>query len=233
MDASSAPVAFDNNPNHGTKRTIHEILNELPDPSDLNGRVELEVIKKLYKAAEDMIATVQSHIGESADASINQLRYAGHHVLHSVTSDCEDKRHEELRKAGRHCMRSIYDSCDWGLMRHLDEFKEFKANYQRVNIVQVVPDYVKIRRQATKAVNLIDAARASGEQRLEFYKDTAKYYEALMHTMDELAEAEDELKKLLNDRYDRRFRWFIGIGIALLGTLLTVIGIGLSILVGP
>ena len=70
----------------------------------------IEEIQTLYLSAENKIKHLEVVSREMCVPSINELRYAGNHLLKALTSYSNDAKNEHLSKAKSHCKRAIYDA---------------------------------------------------------------------------------------------------------------------------
>ena len=79
----------------------------------------LQAIRDAYKKAEDAIHALGLD-GEGVDtAAINELRYAGYHVLRAITTGDTERQTEELSRAQRHCERAFYEAYDGAVFYYL------------------------------------------------------------------------------------------------------------------
>lgn len=78
------------------------------DSSDYD-LAKIAEIKELFDGAEKFAKESELfHSGPSTPA-INQLRYAGQHLLKALVADSKDAFNEEALKSKGHCLRSGYD----------------------------------------------------------------------------------------------------------------------------
>ena len=89
---------------------------------------DISEIWALYKEAEEETTKVSYLYDSLYCVPINQLRYAGRHLLDALSGrfDQTSSRSEELLRCKRHCQRAIYDAHDMRvsvLLRRIDDFK--------------------------------------------------------------------------------------------------------------
>ncbi len=82
---------------------------------------ELQRVVRLYSRAERSIKRAERITLQLPVAPVNQLRYAGFHILRAIDA-CRmpnadvDARHEDIRKAENHCRRSWLDAFECTLL---------------------------------------------------------------------------------------------------------------------
>jgi len=218
MDDVNSPDALV----HDTVLPMHENIKTLPNPSSLYQINDWVTIKDLYKSAEDAISTVEYQVGEGVDVAVNQLRYAGHHILEALTTGDANIEQEEMRKAARHCMRSIYDSCSWGIMTFNDNMLEFNKDYRLIVISEVLPDYLERLKKCKKAMECIQAARVDNAQRYKFFKIAAEHYDILYECTSDLSMIREDLNKKVKQQLRNRFYMEAGFILAVIAIILTL-----------
>jgi len=158
-----------------------------------------EALRAAYQEAEDAIHELGLDTGEGVElAAVNQLRYAGNHVLRSVLAQeggRNAERDEEMQRALRHCERALYDAYDAAVFFRLAQFQQFQHDYRAVPVTEVIPTYPDIRLQVRKARDLLRTARSSADSRGDFYRQVREIHATLAESMDLLDEAREELNK--------------------------------------
>ena len=114
----------------------------------LDHEAAIREIRDLYNEAEADLKTVGSIRNELCIASVNQLRYAGQHLVRALAADDDDTVVSDLDAAKRHAQRAVYDVNDAAIQHYLYEIDHFRKQYP-VNLNAVVPSYADI----TKAVD--------------------------------------------------------------------------------
>ncbi len=71
---------------------------------------------------EKRLKKVEHLTSEVAIPAINQLRYAGQHLVR-ILGDCSQTPQKELEQAENHCKRASFDACEDGLIYCLENFK--------------------------------------------------------------------------------------------------------------
>ena len=153
-------------------------------------------LRTAYKDAEDAIHSLGIE-GEGVDTlAINELRYAGYHLLKSLTATEDFERDEELRRAEGHCERALYEAHDAAIFFRLDLYRKFKEDYATVPVSTIVEDYVEIVRVMKNAKRLLDEARSQTADRSQYYSSIREVYSPIAEASDVLEAARDELNKL-------------------------------------
>ena len=181
-------------------------------------------IRDLYNEAECFIKQVETHQADISIPAINELRYAGHHLLKAVVADDAEVFQKELRKAESHCQRAMYEASESGILYFLGLVNEFAGDFKDVPITQVVPDYVEILTLATQARNQLSAGRLnreSAEEQAAGYMETFGRLEDKITTLD-VSRGELNKVKVNQSKTDRRF---------LIGTILSSAGLVVSIII--
>lgn len=84
-----------------------------------NSHPEIQKAYKHYCKAEEIVTYVSTTLGSDWGhdiAAINQLRYAGRHLLDALHEGNEHDQYESVRKAVGHCHRACYDAAEAGTM---------------------------------------------------------------------------------------------------------------------
>ena len=69
-------------------------------------------VRRLYAEAEFAIKRYERIALEDQIAAVNELRYAGHHILEAESEEDETKRLDHLTSARNHCRRAVQDAKD-------------------------------------------------------------------------------------------------------------------------
>ena len=73
---------------------------------------QLAEIRKIYSDAEYAIKRYERIALEDQVAAINELRYAGHHVLEASQAEDESEIEDHIASARNHCRRAVNDAKD-------------------------------------------------------------------------------------------------------------------------
>lgn len=179
-------------------------------------------VRELYRSAEHLIKVVEDRRGELVIPAINELRYAGFHVLQGLSADEADPE-EQFRRARRHCQRAGYDAVDGGIVYCLDQISKFKGDYRRLVIPQIVPRYPDLMQRAQRAKDFIDGVRAENKSREAYYEEAQLVLPDIFDVVDELEANREELNKALQKQNHELFRTWLSISIAALALLVATV----------
>lgn len=184
-----------------------------------------ERLRAVYKRAEDAIHELGIE-GDGVDTlAINELRYAGNHILRSLTATNETTRVEELDRAFAHCQRALYEAYDSALFYQLRRFQKFRDDYRRTSISDVVPNYIQLSKEMMRGKALLERAREESSNREDYYEEAKGIYASMAEVADTLDSARDELNKTARDK-SRTF-WLTALtalAAAIVGGVVTTLG---------
>ena len=116
-------------------------------------------LRHLYEKADSFAREVGELRREVAIPAINELRYAGHHILQS-TDDDGTIDIKGLGKAKSHCERAMYEAAEAGIMFCPDSIRDFGKDYSDVVISEVIHDYPQRRARAQQTLDVIIRGRS-------------------------------------------------------------------------
>jgi len=171
----------------------------------------------LYREAELAIKIVEEVWDGLDTTAINQLRYAGNHILRTLMAADEAKASENYEQATRHCLRGLYDAYDSTLMFYLGEIRDFKKDYRQISITAEYPNYIEVLQKAEEAQALLEDARSKHDAREDYYKEAKALCKELKKYVAELELAREELNKRMS-RHNKRITaaWIMAV-LALIG----------------
>src|SRR4051794_14231721 len=115
------------------------------------GQASLSAYRAAYKKADAFCREVQSFIQEAGIPAINEMRYAGHHLLLSLDDSGSVASHADLMKAINHANRACYEAGEAGILCALDKISTFKSEYRNITVTDIVGEYTAILRIAEDA----------------------------------------------------------------------------------
>lgn len=149
-----------------------------------------------YKKAEDLLHSLGIETGEGIDTTaINELRYAGRHVLNGLNAADVDDRSREFRRAEDHCERALYEAYDSAIFFYFRSFDQFKEDYARVPIGDTIPDSIDIEASMREARKFLETARRDETKRAAYYEQAATQHQAVSAAWNRLDAARGELNK--------------------------------------
>lgn len=98
-----------------------------------------------YDIAESLMKKLEYEEETLWAPAINQLRYAGRHIitLHQLDS-CEDRKYE-LKEVYTHVRRAINDIADAFILFQIEKFENFDADYKEFPITDELVKYPEIK----------------------------------------------------------------------------------------
>lgn len=109
-------------------------------------QLTFETIQRHYRRAERAIKRCDSLANAVPTPAINQLRYAGYHILVAVSADKAgnaEKKKQELLKADEHCKRAWLDAFDSVTRYHLKVIRVFEERHYPLRVIEkYVADFV-------------------------------------------------------------------------------------------
>ncbi len=186
--------------------------------SDLN----FSEVTRLYCDAEQKIKKVEHLTTEVAIPAINQLRYAGQHLVRVVGGLSENPK-EDLEQAENHCKRACYDACEAGLLYCLDNFRSLQQDFSDTPISQFFPEYLQACEANDEAREFVDVTPEGSRE--DFYRAIEAHLDVLIPMNKKLPYIRDEINKELR-REARNTRYvLIGLALAALGLIVAVIAL--------
>ena len=208
----------------------------------------LEGIRAEFKEAEDALRDCERLSLETAVPSINELRYAGKHLLDAIVAETEAERDSHLEKAERHCIRAKYDAKESILITLLEFLADFHdEGYTRKEIQRFLPDWEKYLADACAAQKLLetcgvakDTVNVQGlDNAISKLRDIREILLSVTPKLDEIRNDEekervriqqvglDEERKALQkaregEKRENDRRYYMSIGLTVFGILLTL-----------
>lgn len=118
-------------------------------------------IKEWYFEAEKVIRVLGNILSVPMNQAINQLRYAGHHVLKAETDKKDYK--SNLIEAFKHCKRAVYDALDFYVYTLNERYRILMPYLDSQNAI-------KLERLLHEHIKEIHLARANNGNRIDYYK---------------------------------------------------------------
>ena len=195
-------------------------------------------IHRLFDLAEQEHSLCSQLSRELVSPVINELRYAGQHLLRALSGNCpdENKKIDELKKAESHCKRALYDARDTECMYLIGEALQFIIDYKSVDVSDIlkteplgVADAYEVRREISVIARDIssirhmennDAMREQGYALLGQRRDWLRSFINLL----------DSKSDLLTKRKRQAGRKFF---LEIMGVLLSSAGVLLGIMAFP
>ncbi len=164
-----------------------------------------EEVQSLYDLAKQQINQLEI-MGEGLSIpAINELRYAGEHILKASTADTDEIKKDQLLRAEKHCWRAIHDGVELGSIIALKKLKEFQEDYKGLPVTEYIPEYQEILGLASRLQNLL----AHGEkiEPQEYYHQVNQYLPELMDKLSVVERTRDILHKELKSKQQATKSW--------------------------
>ena len=179
-------------------------------------------LRRLYEKADSLAREVGELRGEVQIPAINELRYAGHHLLQSI-DDAGTVEIETLRKAKSHCERAMYEAAEAGIMFCLDSIKEFREDYRDVVVSDVIHDYPQRCAWAQQTLDMVVKGRSdrdSVESHVDAYMEEFRVVRGTLRLFDA---SRDDLNAIRARQVQDHRRFVIRVLVMLLGILVTLV----------
>lgn len=154
-------------------------------------------VERLFRRAERAIKRAERLTHALPTAAVNQLRYAGRHLLQADS----DASGEALRKAANHCVRAWYDAFDAILLRHLEAIARFEdSGFPRDAILHYYPNYEAELPLIKRAQDLFRGTPPTQALTVERMVDRLRMAKCLSKIVDRLRMTTQELRKTYLER---------------------------------
>lgn len=179
----------------------------------------LDKVQELYALAKSQIHQIEM-MGEGLSApAINELRYAGEHILRASTAENEEVRERELKNAEGHCWRAISDGAELGSMIALEKLREFQDEYKGLPITEYIPEYKDIIDLAVKLQSLL--AKSDDINPRDYYRQVNEHLPILMEKLTVVEKTRDILHKELRSKQRATKSWLLGLFLSIAASLLS------------
>ena len=126
----------------------------MSNPVGAEHKAAIREICDLYNLAAADLKAVGRIRNELVVASVNQLRYAGQHLVRALAAEDDAVVASELDSSKRHAQRAIYDVNDVAIQFYMYEIERFRTQHP-VNLNAVVSDYAEIIESVDRALQHI------------------------------------------------------------------------------
>ena len=116
----------------------------------------IEELRLRYQEAENAIKLYERISLDNLVAAVNELRYAGHHLLSAENEKDDAKREDLLLRVAHHCERAKYDAKEATIVSLLEELAEFRDERFTVGEMDsVLSDWRECYGKATTAAKVL------------------------------------------------------------------------------
>ncbi len=187
-------------------------------------QLEIQNLREHYDIADGFCRDVQAFLEEAGIPAMNELRYAGYHLLHALT-DKSEPASAQIIKAVNHCKRAAYEAAEAGILTCLQKVSQFKEDYKGVVITTCIPNWPDMLVKCDEIKDAIANSRKKGDDRGEDHKNQMAAFDTLKGFCKTIDHSREELNKTIKGDIKAQ-RQFV------LVTLLAVLAIVVSIWFG-
>lgn len=141
------------------KEMLGDISSINISPEEENN-ITIEDVRVWYFETEKVIRVLGNLLTLPMTQAINQLRYAGHHVLKAQTDEQASK--QNLIEAFKHCKRAVYDALDFYVYSLNERYRILMPYLDSQNAI-------KLERLLRDYIEEIHKARADNGNRIDYY----------------------------------------------------------------
>lgn len=182
---------------------------------DINQKID--EIKRLYELANSKIKELEVLNQGLFVPPINELRYAGEHIVRAATADNEEAANNEINQAEIHCKRAIADSSEISVLYALEKLQQFQKDYRVIPISEHIPAYQEIIELGQKLQTLIiEKEKISVD---EFFNEVNKWLPVLVEKLSEIEKSREILNKELKKKQRHSKQWLIATFIGIVASL--------------
>jgi hypothetical protein len=166
---------------------------------------ELKTLHELFSKAESICKKVETGLGEGVIIpAINQLRYAGQHLVEACVLNEPSGQAAEITKAQGHCKRAIYDASEASVLITKKQFENYREEFKEIVIGDVVKDY-SLHLVAHGNLKKVIGEKRAGVSKEEHYENIYALSQKMVIALDDMEAHEEELKKVrLKHRKEER-----------------------------
>ena len=180
--------------------------------------MSLETYREKYALADRLSRSVSVITEEAAIPALNELRYAGFHLLKAINASGSVEDGEHMERAIEHCERAIYDATEAGILALVHSIDRVLSSYGLVTLSNIVP-IIDIRKARANAVRMLIANRTDSSTEL------VEIFEELIRHSETLDLAKPDLDKEATFASTRRFRFFVSLGLAVVTALVAIVSL--------
>lgn len=145
------------------EKEMRKDIENIDIPASEEDKININNIKEWYCEAEKVTRVLANILGAPMNQAINQLRYAGHHVLKAQTTTDEAVAQSNLIEAFKHCKRAVYDALDFYVYEINEKYRVLMPQLDSLNAIQ-------LEGLLKEHISDIHTARSSNQDRVGYYK---------------------------------------------------------------
>ena len=179
--------------------------------------MRFDVLRERYALADRISKSVSLFGDEVAIPAINELRYAGYHLLQALGENGSLENSSHIDQAIEHCDRAIYDATEVGIIALAQRISKFLSYYRSVAMREAVRDLPEIRKTVRFSMTILsDGQKRSTKERVDIY-------DKLVEASKAIDDAKPDLDQLAYVDRRSRFRFVVS-------SVLVALGISLGLL---
>lgn len=171
-----------------------------------------------FRQAENLLKSAEWDDLRLDIPTINELRYAGFHLINALETSDLHKQLNEFNKGIQHCRRASYDAIELGLINELEQIIEFQGDYRLLPVTDALPDFVELMEQVEEIKEKL-GQNEKAPNRDAYYEEAEAHLNELRKINRKLKVARTELNKHLARDKKIAKRWLAGFIIAALGLI--------------
>lgn len=142
-------------------------IKDIDISSEEESKVDCSLVRSWYFETEKFIRVIGNLLTTPLSQAINQLRYAGHHILKAILTEKEEIKQQNLIEAYKHCKRAYYDAIDFYVYKLSEDY--------RVLFPYLTGEKAsKLERSLHDHLAEVHRCRLESKSRIEFYSDMQK-----------------------------------------------------------
>jgi len=167
-------------------------------PAKALGSLPLCLVTELFAQAEEKIKQVEKISRELPYPAVNELRYAGRHLLDYLASG----EPGQLTQAENHCKRAIYDAVEAGVTFQLLKIQTFSDDFKMLPLKDHIEGYPALRVEINRAKALVIESKPEDQHKAEYYEACSRHLERLTEIHEQLEAYRDDLIAVLQRQND-------------------------------
>ena len=150
-----------------------------------SNNISFEQLQKSYAEVEALLRKYEFLGNDFFIPTLNQLRYAGNHLVNGLIEQSAEKQQDQFNRALRHCIRAKYYLNDAIILYYLDSIKNIQKAYRgNIDIVlKYIPNYNAYMSGAHKVKEIVSTTG---------YKNIDKFYLDIKDSLQQLEQFHQE-----------------------------------------
>ncbi len=142
-------------------------IKDIDISSEDESTIDYPIVKIWYFETEKLIRVIGNLLTTPLSQAINQLRYAGHHLLKAILAESNQVKQQNLIEAYKHCKRAYYDAIDFYVYKLSEDYRILLPYLASENAS-------KLERSLNDYLTIVHEFRLKSKNRIEYYSDMQK-----------------------------------------------------------